>query len=44
MNREAVEEALGVLGKVTERRIRRFGGDRRRAREQLAWLRANRVG
>ncbi len=27
---EAAEELLGVLEKVTERRIRRFGGDRRR--------------
>ena len=48
---EAAEELLGVLEKVTERRIRRFGGDRRResftlfhAREHLAWVRANRVG
>jgi len=42
---EAAEELLGVLEKVTERRVRRFGGDRRReaftvfhAREHLAWL------
>ena len=48
---EAAEELLGVLEKVTERRIRRFGGDRRResftlchAREHLDWVRANRAG
>jgi hypothetical protein len=43
---EAADELLAVLEKVTERRVRRFGGDRRRetftlfhAREHLAWLR-----
>ena len=41
---EAVEESLGLLEKVTEQPIRRFGGDRRRARRHLAWVRANRVG
>lgn len=46
---EAAEEILVALEKITERRIRRFGGDRRRetftvahAREHLAWLRARR--
>lgn len=48
---DAAEELLSVLEKVTERRIRRFGGDRRKesftlnhAREHMAWVRANRVG
>ncbi len=48
---EAAEELLAVLEKVTERRIRRFGGDRRaesftlfHAREHMAWVRENRVG
>lgn len=48
---EAAEELLVVLEKVTERRIRRFGGDRRResytlfhAREHLDWVRAQRTG
>lgn len=48
---DAAEELLVVLEKITERRIRRFGGDRRResftlshAREHLAWCRANRPG
>jgi hypothetical protein len=42
---EAAEELLGVLEKVMDRRVRRFGGDRRReaftlchAREHLLWL------
>jgi hypothetical protein len=46
---EAAEEILAALEKITERRIRRFGGDRRRetltvshAREHLAWLQARR--
>ncbi len=46
---EAAEEILVALEKITERRIRRFGGDRRRetftinhAREHLDWLRARR--
>lgn len=48
---EAAEELLVVLEKVTERRIRRFGGDRRKesfvlfhAREHLDWHRARRIG
>jgi hypothetical protein len=48
---EAAEEILAALVKITERRIRRFGGDRRResftvdhAREHLDWLRARRRG
>ncbi len=48
---EAAEEILAALEKITERRIRRFGGDRRRetftvnhAREHLDWLRAKRRG
>ena len=48
---EAAEEILVALEKITERRIRRFGGDRRRetftvthAREHLDWLRARRRG
>jgi hypothetical protein len=46
---ESAEEILVALEKITERRIRRFGGDRRResftinhAREHLEWLRAKR--
>ncbi|MCC6716522.1 MAG: hypothetical protein IT555_01435 [Acetobacteraceae bacterium] len=48
---EAAEELLVVLEKIAERRIRRFGGDRRRetftvchAREHLEWHRAQRLG
>ncbi len=48
---DAAEELLAVMEKIAERRIRRFGGDRRReiftvchAREHLDWLKANRVG
>lgn len=48
---EAAEDLLGVLERVTERRIRRFGGNRRResfilfhAREHLAWQKTRRVG
>lgn len=48
---EAAEEILVALEKITERRIRRFGGDRRKetftvshAREHLDWLRARRRG
>ena len=48
---DAAEEVLLALERITERRIRRFGGDRRRetytvnhAREHLAWLRARREG
>ena len=48
---EAAEEILAALEKITERRIRRFGGDRRKetftvshAREHLDWLRARRRG
>jgi len=47
---EAAEELLVVLEKIAERRIRRFGGDRRKetftvchAREHLAWQRARAV-
>jgi len=46
---DTAEEVLGALDRITERRVRRFGGDRRReifivnhAREHLAWLRARR--
>jgi hypothetical protein len=46
---EAAEEILAVMEKIAERRIRRFGGDRRRetftfchAREHLDWLTARR--
>lgn len=46
---DAAEEVLVALEKITERRIRRFGGDRRQetftvnhAREHLAWLRSRR--
>ena len=48
---ESAEELLVVLEKGAERRIRRFGGDRRRetftachAREHLEWHRAQRQG
>jgi len=48
---EAAEELLAVLEKIAERRIRRFGGDRRRetftvshAREHLEWQKARRAG
>ena len=48
---EAAEELLVVLEKIAERRIRRFGGDRRKetftlchAREHLAWHKARRLG
>lgn len=47
---ESAEELLTVLERIAERRIRRFGGDRRRetftpcaAREYLDRLRAERV-
>ncbi len=47
---EAAEELLGVLEKVMERRVRRFGGDRRReavtlchAREHLIWLKGQQL-
>ena len=46
---EAAEEILVVMEKIAERRIRRFGGDRRRenftlchAREHLDWLKSRR--
>jgi len=48
---EAAEDLLGVMERITERRIRRFGGDRRKesfvvyhAREHLEWHRARRFG
>jgi len=48
---EAADELLVVLEKIAERRIRRFGGNRRKetftvchAREHLAWQRVRRVG
>ena len=48
---EAAEELLVVLEKITERRIRRFGGDRRKesfvvfhAREHLEWHKSRRFG
>lgn len=44
---EAAAELLVVMERILERRVRRFGGDRRRevftvnhAREHLAWLKA----
>lgn len=48
---EAAEDLLVVLEKLTERRIRRFGGDRRKetyvvfhAREHLEWHKSRRFG
>ena len=42
---EAATDLLGVMERILERRVRRFGGDRRRevftlnhAREHLEWL------